>query len=561
MNVSEYKGILFIEGKVDCKIIDEDPFNLDISGFGNQLKNFADLKESVYRKLKQANKNYNVVYNFQYYQKQSILALDDIVFHASGHFALVDQEDYFKYKNMINNSSLEQLFSIRNNLFYRSMPVQIDKIALYKLKNKYLGQCKLINFSMKEIRTVKLEAQSINSFGELSGKINYFEITRKKEDSNFSFGDDKTIVFEESDVADFKIKINTVITSTGEIAYDENNKEAIERFVPFSTRLDDDQFKYLKFKKFNEIFKHYNVDINSNIPRLYKNTIIDFDGNFIDTYNPELLSIEPYISDKLMNDFNLFMKEEQEKEQIRKQKEEVKKEQINKLKNKLKIVFPVLIVIFICVWGTVTLIRNSNKTSVEKFESLTFDSLVDSFSETDLNLIDYTDKINRKSPGAGRVECDKYYLIMKDNMEVGHFYKGDNIFELEFSYINTQDDAANEKYFLNQGSNLNTLSISYLKVDEEYEKHIKFYFMDSPQKFEGCLEEEVLTSDDDILSIIYTIDPYIDDCLKKADLLSKEESNERGYKVYEDSNERMYLDSDEEYLSYDVQVSMPKILE
>lgn len=85
--------------------------------------------------------------------------------------------------------------------------------------------------------------------------------------------------------------------------------------------------------------------------------------------------------------------------------------------------------------------------------------------------------------------------------------------------------------------------------------------MDSPQKFEGCLEEDVLTSDDDILSIIYTIDPYIDDCLKKADLLSKEESNERGYKVYEDSNERMYLDSDEEYLSYDVQVSMPKILE
>ena len=131
MNISEYKGILFIEDTVDCKIIKERLFSVETSGFGNQLKNFDDLKELVYKKLKSTKENYNIVYNFQYYQKQNILSLDDIVFHASGNFAFVENDDYLKLKKMRNNSSIEQLFSIKNSNFYKSKPVQIDKLALY----------------------------------------------------------------------------------------------------------------------------------------------------------------------------------------------------------------------------------------------------------------------------------------------------------------------------------------------------------------------------------------------------------------------------------------------
>ena len=53
----------------------------------------------------------------------------------------------------------------------------------------------MINFSKEEIRKVKLELQSINSFGELSTKINSLEIIRKKDDSKFTFGEMKKQLF------------------------------------------------------------------------------------------------------------------------------------------------------------------------------------------------------------------------------------------------------------------------------------------------------------------------------------------------------------------------------
>lgn len=114
---------------------------------------------------------------------------------------------------------------------------------------------------------------------------------------------------------------------------------------------------------------------------------------------------------------------------------------------------------------------------------------------------------------------------------------------------------------MEETSNCNTLEITYSRVDEGCIKRIQLNFYNKPSTFENCLEKEISIYDDEILDILYLIAPNINECLKKADLLSKEDSNEMGYKKYEELNKEVYLNDEEDFLSYEEQISIPKILE
>ena len=203
-------------------------------------------------------------------------------------------------------------------------------------------------------------------------------------------------------MVNYKIKILSVITSVGEIEYDENDKEMVERFIPFITKVSEDQFKYMQLKQFGAVFKQYNTNINSNIPRCYKNTMIDFEGNFDENLNQELLSIDSYILENLETDFDFYIKEKQENQRIKRQKMAENKEKSERMKRKMKTILPLIVLAFVVILGAFSLFKEISKTPIEKFQDLTYDSFINSFKKMDLELVDYTEVVNNKRLGQAK---------------------------------------------------------------------------------------------------------------------------------------------------------------
>jgi len=94
MFVTIYKDIVFIEGspkeKTNIKEID-----VELLGFGAQLKSLRDVKERIYLQVKM--NGGNCLCNFVYGQKQRLFAFDDIAFYGSGMICILDSVVYEKY--------------------------------------------------------------------------------------------------------------------------------------------------------------------------------------------------------------------------------------------------------------------------------------------------------------------------------------------------------------------------------------------------------------------------------------------------------------------------------
>lgn len=420
MKVSSYKNILFIEEDINVKILNNERFEIKTSGLGNQLKNLNDLKEQIYIKIANSPQKYNVVYNFRYGQKQNIIALDDIAFYASGVLAQIGNEDYEKIKKLIDSSSLSLQYLLKNQKFYSNMPVQVDKVALYKIKNKYVGQCKLINFSDEEIREVKIELQSVNSFGEMSDSLITCSILRKKEDSNFLFGDDKTIVFSEEDISNFKYKILSVRTDEKTYIYNEDNLDYIPRDKILSEIMSEDEFDFLRKTKYNSLFNKKSIHYNSIIPFKYGNMMIDFDGEIRKLTDADnLSSFTNYIENDLHTDYEAYLKLEQEKETERLEKikiaTEEKKQKQENVKKKIRLIMPkVLIACVICLVGMFLInMFNKNQTYKEAVELMNqnqYENALVSFSE----IKGYKDSNNYMEEIINEIVLSKEYLSISD---------------------------------------------------------------------------------------------------------------------------------------------------
>lgn len=85
---TEYQGVYFVEGYVECaKIICE--LNIDLTrGLGAHLKNLQDVKNAFVKEAK-AN-GANAVINFTYGQKRRWFSADGVGFWGKGQLAIVD---------------------------------------------------------------------------------------------------------------------------------------------------------------------------------------------------------------------------------------------------------------------------------------------------------------------------------------------------------------------------------------------------------------------------------------------------------------------------------------
>ena len=466
MKVSSYKNILFIEENINVETLNKERFEIKTSGFVNQLKNLNDLKEQIYIKIANSSQKYNVVYNFRYGQKQNIIALDDIAFYASGVLAQIGNEDYEKIKKLIDSSSLSLQYLLKNQKFYSNMPVQVDKVALYKIKNKYVGQCKLINFSEEEIREVKLELQSVNSFGEMSDNLITCSILRKKEDSNFLFGDDKTIVFSEEDISNYKFKILSVRTDEKTYIYNEENLDYIPRDKILSDIMNEDEFNYLIEIKYNSLFKKKSIQYNSIIPFKYGNMMIDFDGEIRKLTDADnLSSFINYIENDLHTDYEAYIKLEQEKETERLEKikiaTEEKKQKQDRLKNKirtiLKIGIPSIIVLML-IFGTIGIIKE------KKDENLY--NQATQYIKTGQN---YEEAIEIFEKLGDYKDSKKYYQTTKLAVEIIEDFQSKNYFEAlkninvlvdeEFDVEASIKDVCNENVYIEAVENYNNSNL------------------------------------------------------------------------------------------------------
>lgn len=94
MYISVYKDVLFIEGThKNAEHLSK--VKVELMGIGAQLRNLRDVKEQLYLKIKAAGGN--CLDDFEYGQKQRLLAFDDVAFYGSGVVAKLPLELYEKY--------------------------------------------------------------------------------------------------------------------------------------------------------------------------------------------------------------------------------------------------------------------------------------------------------------------------------------------------------------------------------------------------------------------------------------------------------------------------------
>lgn len=258
MKINEYRGILFIEDDIETNCSYEKEFNTRTTGINNHLKSLNDLRDEIIETITvkyHPDKKFNVIKNFHYGQRELLRSFDDIVFYGSGILTYVDDDTYQQLLLMADENYDKKphlLINHHNEIMYVNAPVQIDKIALYTYKNKYLGQVKLKNMVVDEIRKVILKITPVNSFGEKSSSIIYHEIIRKKQDSNNEFGDEHTIIFNEKDMETFICEIIEVFSTQAHYDYSNFETTAINRSKRFKDIYDDKQIEFLA-KKFTQM--------------------------------------------------------------------------------------------------------------------------------------------------------------------------------------------------------------------------------------------------------------------------------------------------------------------
>lgn len=89
--VTVHQGIIFIEGD-HPRAVKRYQATTRVGGFGAQLKNLNDLKQTMATTAR-AN-GCNCVVNFSYGQKSKLIAIDDVAFVGDGFYAVLSPADY-----------------------------------------------------------------------------------------------------------------------------------------------------------------------------------------------------------------------------------------------------------------------------------------------------------------------------------------------------------------------------------------------------------------------------------------------------------------------------------
>ncbi len=89
--VTVFQGVVFIEGD-HPRAVKQYSAETRVSGFGAQLKNLNDLKQTMANTAR--NCGCNCVVNFTYGQKSKLIAIDDVAYVGNGFYAVLSPEDY-----------------------------------------------------------------------------------------------------------------------------------------------------------------------------------------------------------------------------------------------------------------------------------------------------------------------------------------------------------------------------------------------------------------------------------------------------------------------------------
>ena len=89
--VTVYKDVIFIEGD-HPRAAKRYSAETRVSGFGAQLKNLNDLKQTMANTARSC--GCNCVVNFTYGQRTKLIAIDDVAYVGNGYYAVLSDEDY-----------------------------------------------------------------------------------------------------------------------------------------------------------------------------------------------------------------------------------------------------------------------------------------------------------------------------------------------------------------------------------------------------------------------------------------------------------------------------------
>ncbi len=98
--VTVFQGVIFIEGD-HPRAFKKYSAETRVGGFGAQLKNLNDLKQTMATVAR--NNGCNCVVNFTYGQKSKVIAIDDVAFIGNGFYAVLSPEDYNSIVNQLGN--------------------------------------------------------------------------------------------------------------------------------------------------------------------------------------------------------------------------------------------------------------------------------------------------------------------------------------------------------------------------------------------------------------------------------------------------------------------------
>ncbi len=89
--VTVYQNVIFIEGD-HPRAAKRYNAETRVSGFGAQLRNLNDLKQTMAYTAR--NCGCNCVVNFTYGQQSKLIAIDDVAYVGNGFYAVLSDEDY-----------------------------------------------------------------------------------------------------------------------------------------------------------------------------------------------------------------------------------------------------------------------------------------------------------------------------------------------------------------------------------------------------------------------------------------------------------------------------------
>lgn len=94
--VTVFQDVIFIEGD-HPRAVKRFSAETRVGGFGAQLRNLNDLKQSMAATAR-AN-GCNCVVNFTYGQRSKLIAIDDVAFVGNGFYAVLSPEDYHSIRS------------------------------------------------------------------------------------------------------------------------------------------------------------------------------------------------------------------------------------------------------------------------------------------------------------------------------------------------------------------------------------------------------------------------------------------------------------------------------